>query len=207
MEEAQSSTRQLCALIEQVLESNRDLAERIRGLEREGSIISKAQTQIIQRDDASARSEVTENSTQSNLQPTDRLVKQFAFEDDLQSSRVYNKAIYGYSQASLTSTALHTTALSVFSKLSLSQVSSISFFALPLYAADVHHRELYGFGEEGAVLLDTHTTPQNPTSQKPRRHYRQNRRVSDQYIILPRLEKNEVILVGSAYPNQKRRIS
>ncbi|KAI0099888.1 hypothetical protein GGR51DRAFT_564531 [Nemania sp. FL0031] len=153
MEEAQSSTQKLCGLVEQVLESNRDLAERIRGLEREGSIISKARSDVIPAEDASTIRRLKDNR-KGILEPENELVKRFAFEDDLKSSRVYNKAIYRHSQLSLTSTALYTTALSVFSKLSLSQVSSISFYALPVCAIDLHNSELYVFGEEGAALLN-----------------------------------------------------
>ncbi|KAI1278225.1 hypothetical protein F5Y07DRAFT_361115 [Xylaria sp. FL0933] len=153
MEEAQSCTQKLCVLVEQMLESNRDLADRIRGLEREGSIISKARSDIIPADNASTIRHAR-TTRGSMLAPEDTLVKRFAFEDDLASSRVYNKAIYRHSQISLTSTALYTTALSVFSKLSLSQVSSISFYALPVCAIDLHNSELYVFGEEGAALLD-----------------------------------------------------
>ncbi|KAI1108996.1 hypothetical protein F5Y14DRAFT_54881 [Nemania sp. NC0429] len=160
MEEAQSSTQKLCALVEQMLESNRDLAERIRGLEREGSIISKARYSIVPADDTSTiRLRQAIPARQDMLEPGDALVRRFAFEDELDSSRVYNKAIYRYSQLSLTSTALHTTALSVFSRLSLSQVSSISFYALPVCAVDLHNSELYVFGEEGAALLDLQGSP------------------------------------------------
>ncbi|KAI3333740.1 hypothetical protein F4824DRAFT_232537 [Ustulina deusta] len=165
MEEAQSCTQKLCILVERMLESNRDLAERIRGLEREGSIISKARSDIIPADGASTIRQPSATRG-SLLEPGDIFAKRFAFEDDLESSRVYNRAIYRYSHISVTSTALYTTALSVFSKLSLSQVSSISFYALPVCAIDLHNSELYVFGEEGAGSLDpratSSTTPRRP---------------------------------------------
>lgn len=161
MEEAQSCTQKLCVLITQVLESNQGLAERIRGLEREGSIISKARADTILGDEASTIRRASA-ARESVLEPGDTLAKRFAFEDDLESSRVYNKAIYRFSQISITSTALYTTALSVFSKLSLSQVSSISFYALPVCAVDLHNSELYVFGEEGAALLDPTATLSTP---------------------------------------------
>lgn len=165
MEEAQSCTQKLCALVEQILESNRDLAERIRGLEREGSIISNTRSVIIPADDAPAtRQSIAARET--IIKPGDTLVKRFAFEDDLESSRVYSKAIYRFSQLSMTSTALYTTAFSVFSKLSLSQVSNISFYALPLCAIDLHNSELYIFGEDGAVVLDRRAIP-TPVEQPP----------------------------------------
>jgi hypothetical protein len=161
MEEAQSCTQKLCDLVERMLESNRDLAERIRGLEREGSFISKARSQIIPGDDASTIRRAI-GARESMLQPGDIPTKRFAFEDDLESSPVYNRAIYRYSQLSITSTALYSTALSVFSKLSLSQVSRISFYALPVCASDLSNSDLYVFGEEGAALLDPPATPTPP---------------------------------------------
>ncbi|KAJ3559919.1 hypothetical protein NPX13_g9473 [Xylaria arbuscula] len=151
MQEAQSSTQRLCILVEQVLASNQDLSERLRGLEREGSIINRAQSNIMPADDASTmRQSGIERQSIAEIRNT--LVTRFAFDDDLKASRPYKKAVYRYSQASITSTALHTTALSVFSKLSLSQVSSISLYALPIWASDIHNSDVYVFGEAGAAF-------------------------------------------------------
>lgn len=156
MAEAQSCTQNLCVLVEQMLESNRDLAERIRGLECQGSIISKVPSSATLGDDTSTLKRAS--ITGDDISPPDELqVTRFAFEDDLESSHVYNKAIYRHSQLSLTSTALHNTALSVFSKLSLSQISCISSYALPICAIDLSNSEFYVFGEGGAVLLEPPT--------------------------------------------------
>ncbi|KAI0421682.1 hypothetical protein F5X98DRAFT_329061 [Xylaria grammica] len=166
MQEAQSCTQKLRVLVEQILESNRGLAERIGSLEREGSIISRARSDMIPADNASTMRRVS--ATRGNkLEPGDMLVKRFAFEQDLESSRAYAEAVYRHSQLSVTSTALYTTALSVFSKLSLSQVSSISFYALPVYATDLHNSELYVFGEDGAVVLDPRVTSPTPPGSRP----------------------------------------
>ncbi|KAI0505200.1 hypothetical protein F5B22DRAFT_533052 [Xylaria bambusicola] len=162
MEEAQSCTQKLCTLVEQMLVSNQDLSERIRGLEREGSILSKARSDIVPVDDGASTIRQPNTERASVLETENTLVRRFAFEDDLESSRAYNKAVYRFSQASITSTALYTTALSVFSKLSLSQVSSISFYALPVCASDLHNSELYVFGEEGATFTNPRATPATP---------------------------------------------
>ncbi|KAI1366498.1 hypothetical protein F5Y08DRAFT_133729 [Xylaria arbuscula] len=151
MQEAQSSTQRLCILVEQVLASNQDLSERLRGLEREGSIINRAQSNILPADDASTMQQ-SGIERQSIAEIRNTLVTRFAFDDDLKASRPYKKAVYRYSQASITSTALHTAALSVFSKLSLSQVSSISLYALPIWASDIHNSDVYVFGEAGAAF-------------------------------------------------------
>lgn len=148
MQEAESSTRRLCILVEEILKSNQDLADRIRGLERESSNIAEATGR---RDGLySIRSTMRESNAFSFIE-TDKAALKFTFEQDLQASRVYNRAINQYSMTSLTSTALYTTALSVFSNLSLSQVSNISFYALPIYPADLSNSTHYIFGEEGAV--------------------------------------------------------
>ena len=92
----------------------------------------------------------------------------FAFEEDLQSSRVYREAVYRHSQVSLTSSALFSTALSVFSSLSLSQVSKISVYALPVYSADLYNNEWYTFGDAGAEAALAARPAITKTEAKPR---------------------------------------
>ncbi|KAF5254451.1 hypothetical protein FANTH_709 [Fusarium anthophilum] len=129
-----------------VLQCNQDLASRIRGLEREGSIIAESR-----RDDVSTIRH-TRSSKSVSFVDTQASAIKFTFDQDLQASRVYNRAIGRQSMTSLTSTALYTTALSLFSNLSLSQVSNISFYALPIYSNDLSNSDCYIFGEEGAVI-------------------------------------------------------
>ena len=147
MQEAESSTRRLCLLVEEVVRSNSELADRIRGLEREGSVIAKS---------TAVGDEVSTICPNRNAEAvsyidTSESALQFTFEHDLQASHVYNRTINRHSLASFTSTALYTTALSVFSNLSLSQVSNISFYALPVYALDLSNSSCYIFGQEGAL--------------------------------------------------------
>lgn len=166
MEEAHECTQRLCTLVEEMLESNRDLSERIRGLERGGAIIAETRSQIAHssrdRDSASIRHRPsTSTSTPSNNNnnntfepPGGILLPRFTFEEDLSSSRVYGRAGYQFSQLSLTSAVLYTTALSIFSKLSLSQVSNLPSYALPVFAADLGDNNeggMYVFGEEEAA--------------------------------------------------------
>ncbi|RWA04280.1 hypothetical protein EKO27_g10824 [Xylaria grammica] len=106
MQEAQNCTKELRVLVEQILESNRDLAERIGGLEREGSITSRARSDMVLEDNGSTIHHVN-STTGSKLEPGDVLVKRFAFEQDLESSRAYAKAVYRHSQLSITSTIPH----------------------------------------------------------------------------------------------------
>lgn len=161
MKEAQNSTRHLCALVQELLQSNQDLASRIRGLEREGSIIAESR-----RDDVSTLRQTPSSQSVSFLDTQASAIK-FTFDQDLQASRVYNRAINRRSMTSLTSTALYTTALSLFSNLSLSQVSNISFYALPVYSNDLSNSDCYVFGEEGALVKsDSSQAPESSSLQQ-----------------------------------------
>ncbi|KAI7762942.1 hypothetical protein LZL87_013433 [Fusarium oxysporum] len=161
MKEAQSSTRRLCTLVEELLRSNQDLATRIRGLERENSIIAESR-----RDDVSTLRQTRGSKSVSFIDTQASAIK-FTFDQDLQASRVYNRAIGRQSMTSLTSTALYTTALSLFSNLSLSQVSNISFYALPVYSNDLSNSDCYVFGEEGALVRsDSCQAPESSASQQ-----------------------------------------
>ncbi|KAG9508256.1 hypothetical protein J7337_001820 [Fusarium musae] len=157
----QCSTRHLCKVVEELLQSNQELASRIRGLEREGSIIAESR-----RDDVSTLRQTRGSKSVSFIDTQVSAIK-FTFDQDLQASRVYNRAIGRQSMTSLTSTALYTTALSLFSNLSLSQVSNISFYALPVYSSDLSNSECYIFGEEGALVKsDSSQPPESSPSQQ-----------------------------------------
>ncbi|KAF5975631.1 mitogen-activated protein kinase [Fusarium bulbicola] len=81
MKEAQSSTRDLCTLVEELLRSNQDLASRIRGLEREGSIIAESR-----RDDVSTLRQTRASKSVSFIDTQASAIK-FTFDQDLQASR------------------------------------------------------------------------------------------------------------------------
>jgi hypothetical protein len=147
LQEAQTSNRHLCTLMEQVLASNYDLAARIRGLERDGSILSQSA-----QENASTIQPGKQQKPASFIN-TDISSLRFTFDQDLEASRVYNRAVDRHSMSSFESTALYTTAMSVFTKLSLSQVSNISFFALPVYSDDLANKQFYVFGDKGALPM------------------------------------------------------
>jgi hypothetical protein len=71
---------------------------------------------------------------------------QFSFEVDLSTSRVYNRTYLYEPDASFTSSAVRAHAWSIFSGLSLSEVSMISAIALPLYSHDISNSQWYNFG-------------------------------------------------------------
>lgn len=65
------------------------------------------------------------------------------FQIDLETSRVYQRTEIYKSDVSFTSSAVRTHAWSVFSGLSLSEVSVISAIALPLYLDEISNMEWY----------------------------------------------------------------
>jgi hypothetical protein len=68
-----------------------------------------------------------------------------AFENDLNDSRVYKRTQPYECDVSFTSSAVRSHTWSVFSGLSLSQISSISVIALPVYSHEISNKEWYGF--------------------------------------------------------------
>ncbi len=71
----------------------------------------------------------------------------FSFEDELQSSRVYKRTRFFYptDRETMASTAIRTQAWSVFSGLSLADISVVSAIALPVLPADISNPEHYVF--------------------------------------------------------------
>ncbi|KAH7129808.1 hypothetical protein B0J13DRAFT_644780 [Dactylonectria estremocensis] len=83
----------------------------------------------------------------------------FAFERDLQRSGVYRRTINNRrSMTSRASTAMYTTAMSMFLKASLSQVSNLSFYILPVYIADLSNSFCYPIADQGRSPYPTVVT-------------------------------------------------
>lgn len=150
LQQAETFNRELHALVAEVLRSNQDLAARIKGLEREGSLISKGEAGSNQIEGGSL---ITQRRTSYGFLHQDSADEspKFTFEQELETSRVYNRAGNRHSLSSATSAALHNTALSVFSSLSLSEISNISLYAIPIYAADLTTSQYYVFGTGGVA--------------------------------------------------------
>ncbi|KAI1879750.1 hypothetical protein JX265_002704 [Neoarthrinium moseri] len=148
--EAEAANEKLVALVQETLRNQHELAERIQGLEREGSIFSvmpKQEDEV--GDNASTRTARARKIFPFIDSATEAL--RSAFQQDLERSRVYmrtvKKAVNRNSQFSLRSSQ-ETTAES-WSRLSLSQVSSLSVCALPIYAGDIVNSDSYDFGDQG----------------------------------------------------------
>ena len=132
--------------VDKLVRTNQDLAARLNMLEKEGSTISGREDGDVSTIKSNRTSRSLRNRLSLNLVTRSKM---FTFENDLQLSRVYRKAVYRHSQLSQTSSALFSTALSVFSNLSLSQISNVSVYALPVYAIDLYNNQWYTFGDTG----------------------------------------------------------
>ena len=135
-------------------ESNVSLAKRLRNLEDSYDACS-----TIQRNPNTLRviedeqDDITITTVRgSSALPTSTLqeasITRFAFESTLDASRVYRRAQRGDKcDVSFTTSLARTHAWSVFSGLSIADISVLSVIALPLYLEDVGHCQHYTFGE------------------------------------------------------------
>jgi len=141
-----------------LLESNQSLSRRLMNLEnafKVRTLISNRQSRAIStadgtNDDISKPhqlNEPTEDSTISESYNNSKLstppegieVSSFEFENDLETSRVYQRVQRDTMDFSFRSSIAHTNAWSQFSGLSLSKVSIISAIALPLYPDEIEN--------------------------------------------------------------------
>jgi hypothetical protein len=172
--EAERSQGILRGLMQQLLESNLDLSRRLRNLE--DTYDSESNLTTCFRNGSSAEADDTgEGADLISYQSTSldsedssnflhRTNSQFSFESDLDTSRVYRRTRpYPLEDASFTSSAIRTHVWSIFSGLSLSQVSNISALALPVYSDDISNSQRYNFIYVDRLShLDMDVPPGNP---------------------------------------------
>jgi hypothetical protein len=154
-------------LVEQLLESNQDISRRLGSLEE----ISETQSVLTRCFRNGKMDEITNEDCGDNATITAdmqvvsggfehrkivfrEITSGFTFEDDLKASRVYNRTQIYKEDVSFTSSAVRTHAWSVFSGLSLAEISNISAIALPLYPNDVSNSNRYTFGEQSTARSD-----------------------------------------------------
>ncbi|KAE9363391.1 hypothetical protein N431DRAFT_475544 [Stipitochalara longipes BDJ] len=157
-------TKNIAAL----LESNKELSRRLMGLESEvQNSLSQQRHRVLstinnlddraeetQQPIESTEEETIENGSNSLHAlpaPEDIAVSSFDFEDDLETSRVYRRAVRDTMDFSFRSSNIHTNTWSIFSGLSLSDISVLSVIALPLYPEDIDNAQHYGFGVSQAT--------------------------------------------------------
>ena len=138
----------LCELVEQVLATNQDMSRRLRNMDGKRTRSRGSDRE----DDASTTSGETVTLPPPGL-PRDGLSdvyrSQFgcSFEEDLFASRVYRRPLFSDSSLSLATSAARTTASSILSALSLTDVSNISILAVPVYADEISNQGRYTFGD------------------------------------------------------------
>ena len=140
----------LCDLVEQVLAENWEMSLQLRNID--SIVIGQTQSKEPGRDrDAS----ITSNgrATPPHGHPKDvpqglqRNHLGFAFEEDLFASRVYRKPLFSKYGNSLVPSAAQTTAWSILSGISLTDVSNILIPAVPVHAHEIINSARYIFGD------------------------------------------------------------
>ncbi|KAJ4192487.1 hypothetical protein NW767_010713 [Fusarium falciforme] len=147
---------QLSVNINALLESNHSLSRRLMNLEdaldvqtiisKRMSLMSVSGTGPQSSSSVETQSNLTDTSTQPTSQGSDLDLSKFDFEDDLESSRVYRRAQRDTMDFSFRSSIAPSNIWSVFSGLSLGDISIISVIALPVYQEDITNAENYDFG-------------------------------------------------------------
>lgn len=167
--EARSSAGQLTTLIQQVLESNLEISQRMANLEMRtlGHLESAGRTLValeINRDDASINTmKVAEDANKDGNAPAQHVETieetnqdadkesssdqgptfSFTFDEDLNRSRPYARAMKRNSVWSTASSAVHTMGWSYLSGLSLAEVSEISVIGLPISPQELWNGDHY----------------------------------------------------------------
>lgn len=169
--------------MEQLLESNLDISRRLRNIEGTygsqstltGCFRNSSRDQSAEEDEGETET-ITANISGSDKLNSDKfkfdaIELQFAFESDLNTSRVYKRTQLYASDVSFTSSAVRTHAWSMFSGLSLAQVSIISAVALPLYSHEISNSQWYNFGstiqayQQRAIPVEKEQSLLNKTNQ------------------------------------------
>lgn len=144
--------RVLNDLVQQVLGNNQEMAQRLAKME-----------MLLSRSNGAAAPDFhggNENETKSDpipIMPKRRRFREgpskvssqveafgFTFDHDLKCSRVYARAVWRSSAFSVSSSAGRSVGWSIFSGLSLADISDLSVISLPLSAADIWNGERYG---------------------------------------------------------------
>lgn len=147
LDEARGFSEKLRDLVSEALENDETMAQRIDEMETQmirPSIRGSIGTMTI-RGDAESQSTpvVANNSSTTKASQTQSIA--FAFENDLQSSRVYGRVTHKHSYISLTSSAGKSRGWSFLSDLTLSEVSNVSVLFLPITKEELYNGYDYQF--------------------------------------------------------------
>ena len=171
MAEAENNMENLCDMVNKVLQSNQELMLRLRNMEDlySGRVPAAQAT-------PGAEQEVPEPTTdrpssgsrpasfdsnaakapESSFDPFGNAsYKASAFEEQLNRSRVYQRAAGKNIDSSTTDDGRSTLAFSICSSMTLGEVSKISVYALPVYATEISNAECYEFGRPSTPIQDS----------------------------------------------------
>ncbi|KAF4501894.1 Rho guanine nucleotide exchange factor scd1 [Fusarium agapanthi] len=158
---AKEHQEQLSNNVQVLLDTNEALSRRIMNIENalDTQTITSRRTSILP-PSASSPQDTTQPSISETIAVSigtnNKLVtSKFDFEDDLESSHVYRRALRDTMDCSIRSSIARSYNWSVFSDLSLGDISVMSFIALPIYQDDITNTEHYDFGEEATYTSET----------------------------------------------------
>lgn len=134
--------------MEEVLASNEDLVRRMETLEyAQPSPSVRTRTSV-------TPSVAPQRSDRFSISSLSREMFWFAFEHDLQASRVYRRISFRSSSLSLPSVHAPSASWSMLSGLSLSQISNVTVLALPLTPDELSNGDQYN-APERILLVDS----------------------------------------------------
>jgi cell division control protein 24 len=161
---AEQQREELAICVNALLESNRNLSRRLMNLEDTfgaRSILTKRQSIISTSDPIDLKAsqaqppssvgttaELSSNISKSPIGEGMDMTSSFDFETDLELSRVYRQAQRDNMDFSFRISVAENNAWSIFSGLSLGQISTIAVIALPVYPEDIANPQHYGFGKQ-----------------------------------------------------------
>ena len=163
--EASQNQVSLQRSVEELLEQNREIMERVRNLEDSFD----ARTILTRRQDDNiteilpSGNRYDDTDTLKARQPNNRIRNSiisvgqnpfhFAFEKILEESWVYRRNERNDCDCSMASTARRSHSWSIFSGLSLADISILSVIALPINALDISNGKYYDFGPPKPLVL------------------------------------------------------
>ncbi|XEV00927.1 hypothetical protein FSHL1_006214 [Fusarium sambucinum] len=154
---------QLSSNINLLLESNHSLSRRLLNLEEslDAQTIASRRMSFLSFTDVTPQNIGSEKS-QPSIAETDSTIdiSKFDFEDDLEASRAYRRAQRDTMDFSFRSSVARSNSWSVFSGMSLGDISIMSVIALPVYQEDLTNAQHYDFGNDTLVITEE---PQSAT--------------------------------------------
>ncbi|KAM0426057.1 hypothetical protein ACHAPT_008688 [Fusarium lateritium] len=180
---------QLSINVNALLESNHSLSRRLMNLEnaldvqtvvsRRMSLMSLSGTRPQPSNSVETQPTLINTPEQSTGEEASSSMSKFDFEDDLESSRVYRRAQRDTMDFSFRSSVAPSNIWSVFSGLSLGDISIMSVIALPVYQEDITNAQHYDFGAGIQVPIPI------PQPREKRSHFHECAEIKLKMLQLP----------------------